>query len=80
MHHPNLIAALTEDRRRQCPCGAVADRPYSLCRKCQARMAWQRKAMRTRRRAARRVAARHAGRLWADALSLLQTNSKGAEN
>jgi hypothetical protein len=80
MHHPHLIAALADDQRRQCLCGAVADRPYSLCRKCQARMAWRRKAMRTRRRAARRAAARHAGRLWADALSLLQINSKRGDD
>jgi hypothetical protein len=80
MHHPRLIAVLAQDRRRQCPCGAVADRPYSLCRKCQARVAWRRKAMRTRRRAARRAVARYGARFWADTLSLLQINSKGCDN
>jgi hypothetical protein len=80
MHHPHLIAVLAQDQRRQCPCGAVADRPYSLCRKCQARVAWRRKAMRTRRRAARWAVARYGARFWADTLSLLQINSKGCDN
>jgi len=83
MDHPRLIAALADDRRRQCPCGAVAAQPERLCRKCDARMAWRRKTTRTSRRAARRLAAHqaHEGtRILASAMALLQTISKGVEN
>jgi hypothetical protein len=78
MHY--LITALAEDRRRQCPCGAVAEQPHDLCRKCHHRMLWRRKTMRTSRRAARRLAVRHGARLLADAISLLRTTSKGVES
>ena len=47
MNHPILIAALAEDRRRRCPCGAVAQQPYGLCRECQAVAAWRRETART---------------------------------
>ena len=52
----NLAVAviLADQRRRQCPCGAVADRPFGLCRKCQDRNAWRRKAASPRRKATRR--------------------------
>jgi len=50
MNHPILIAALVEDRRRQCPCGAVAQQPYGLCRECQAVTVWRRDTERTRSR------------------------------
>ena len=43
MNHPILVAALAEDRRRRCPCGAVAQQPYGLCRECQAVAVWRRK-------------------------------------
>jgi len=43
MHNLTLIVALAEQRRRQCPCGAVADRHSGLCRKCQDRNTWRRK-------------------------------------
>jgi hypothetical protein len=33
----------------RCPCGAQAEKKYSLCRKCQARDAWQRRTARPRR-------------------------------
>ena len=36
MNHPVLAATPVEDRRRRCPCGAVAQQPYGLCRQCQA--------------------------------------------
>lgn len=59
MHNLALVAVvLTEQGRRQCPCGAVADRPYELCRKCQSRNAWRRKTTSARRKATRR----HIGR------------------
>jgi hypothetical protein len=59
LRHPDFIAALAHESRRQCPCGAVAEHSYGLCRKCRARVAWRRKATGTNRRTARRLAARH---------------------
>lgn len=78
MHY--LITRLAEDRRRHCPCGAVAEHSYGLCRKCQARMLWRRKTTRKSRRAARHLTVRHGARLLADAMSLLRTTSKGVES
>jgi hypothetical protein len=53
--HPALVSLLTEDWQRQnCPCGAVPEHPYGLCRKCHARMTWRRRTTDTARRAARR--------------------------
>lgn len=84
MNQPRLIAALADDRHRQCPCGAVAERPDRLCRKCRARLLWRRKTTRTSRRAARRLAAHQAHeegtRIFASAMALLQAISKGVEN
>ena len=83
MTHPDLTAALADDRRRQCPCGAAAERRDRLCRKCQARMSWRRRTTRTNRRAARRLAAHqaHEGtRIFASTMALLRTVSKGAES
>jgi hypothetical protein len=83
MTQPRLIAALADNRHRLCPCGAVAQRPDRLCRKCRARMLWRRKTTRTSRRAARRLTARqaHEGtRILASATALLQAISKGAES
>jgi hypothetical protein len=81
MHpHPYLLEALADDRRRQCPCGAAAERTNGLCRKCQARVQWRRKTTRTPRRVARRLIARqaHAGaRTFAQAVRMAR---KGAEN
>jgi hypothetical protein len=83
MNQPCLIAALADDRHRQCLCGALADRPDRLCRKCHARMLWRRKTTRTSRRAARRLAAHqaHEGtRIFASAIALLQAINKGVES
>ncbi len=82
MNHPILIAALVEDRRRRCPCGAAAQQqPYGLCRECQAVAVWRRETTRTSRRAT--PSWTHAGtakaRFFARAASLLQIISKGAE-
>lgn len=74
MHHPYLLAALAEDRRRLCPCGAVAERPGALCRKCSARIAWRRKTTWTSRRTTRRRPVRER------CLSLLRGIAKGAED
>ncbi len=51
MSHPVLAAALAEDRRRRCPCGAAAQQHYGLCRGCQAAAVWRQETSRTRRRA-----------------------------
>ena len=83
MNQSRLIAALADDRHHQCPCGALAERPDRLCRKCHARMLWRRKSMRTNRRAARRLTAHqaHEGtRIFASAMALLQAISKAVES
>jgi len=82
MNHPILIAALVEDRRRRCPCGAVAQQPYGLCRECQAVAVWRRGTERTKRRGApnRTRAGTLKARLLAQAASLLQIIGKGAES
>ena len=82
MSHPILVAALTEERRRHCPCGAAAQRPYGLCRECQAVAVWRRETEQVRRHGtlnwtcARTLTAR----LLALVTSLLQVISKGAES
>jgi hypothetical protein len=82
MNHPILIAALVEDRRRQCPCGAVAQQPYGLCRERQAVVVWRRETKRTKRRGTpnRTRAGTLKARLLAQAPSLLQIIGEGAEN
>jgi hypothetical protein len=83
MNHPRLIAALADGTHRQCPCGALAERPDRLCRKCHARMLWRRKTTRTSRRTARRLTAHqaHEGtRIFASAVALIRTISKGVES
>jgi hypothetical protein len=80
MHNLDLIVTLAEQRRRQCPCGAVAERPFGCCRKCQARNAWRRKTATPRRKANRRRSARrvhHRARFLADALALSAITSHG---
>jgi hypothetical protein len=82
MSHPILVAALAEDRRRRCPCGAVAQQPYGLCRECQAVAVWRRETKRTRRRGApnwMRTGSLKA-RLLARVASLLQAIGKRAES
>lgn len=49
--HPILITALAEDRRRRCPCGAVAKQRYRLCRECQVATIWRPETAQTRYRA-----------------------------
>ena len=82
MNHPILVATHVEDPRRRCPCGAVAQQPYGLCRECQAAAVWRRETARTSRRAT--PSWTHAGtakvRFFARAASLLQIISKGAES
>ena len=82
MNHPILIAALVEDRRRRCPCRAVAQQPYGLCRRCQAAAIWRRETTRTSHRATPNQT--HAGTakawLFARMAVLLQIISKGVES
>ena len=78
MHNLALTVILADQRRRQCPCGAVADRPFGLCRKCQDRSAWRRKATAKRRRATRRPVSRRL-RDVATALFILRIDSNGLE-
>lgn len=80
--HPTLVPLLTEDRHRQsCPCGAVPEHPYGLCRKCQARMTWRRRTADAPRRAARRQrrgrSAREHARMLALAASMVRANRAG---
>jgi hypothetical protein len=81
--HPNLIAALAEDRRKVCPCGAVTGQPCGLCRRCLARMDWRRCTSHPSRRAFRPRAGRQTrGPAWifAVAASILRTVGKGAKS
>ena len=82
MNHPILVAALVEDRRRTCPCGAVSNHPDGLCRQCQATVVWRRETTRTNRCATpgwKRAGTARA-RLFARLGSLLQIIDKGAES
>ena len=82
MNHQNLVAALAEEPCRRCPCGAVAQQPYGLCRECQAVTVWHRETKRTRRRGApnwMRTGSLKA-RLLARVASLLQTIGKRVES
>ena len=51
MNHPILVAALAEDRRSRCLCGAVAQQGYGLCRDCRAVVVWRQETSRTKHRA-----------------------------
>ena len=84
MHNLALAVILADQRRRQCPCGAVADRPFELCRKCQDRKAWRRKTESTHRKSTHRKTGRRrigrrvhdvAGRLLIAALAVLLTHN-----
>lgn len=81
--HPNLIAALAEDRRKTCPCGAFTDQRHGPCRRCLGRMDWRRCTSRSSRSAVHRGAGRRArGPAWifVVAMSMLRTISKGAKS
>ena len=82
MNHPILVAALAEDQRRQCPCGAVTQEPNGTCRGCRAAAESRHETARSSRRIASRWT--HAGvvkaRLFAWVASLLQIIGKGAES
>jgi hypothetical protein len=80
--HPILITALAEDRRRRCPCGAVAQQRYGLCHECQVTAARQDTAALTRHRAipsSTRAKATHV-RFFAPVASLIRLSSRKAES
>ena len=78
MSHPILIAALAEDRRRWCPCGAVDQPLRGMCRACRAVAASQSETARTTRRTGRAGITR--ARLAALITSLLQNFNEGAKD
>ena len=81
MSHPILIAALAEDRRRWCPCGAAAQQRYGLCHECRAVAVSCLETEQARLHGApnwTRARARKT-RLLARVASLLQIIGKGAE-
>ena len=82
MSHPILIAALAEDRRRWCSCGAATQQRYGLCRECQAVAVSRRETEQTRLHGAPKWTRARAlkTRLLARVASLLQIISKGAES
>ncbi len=82
MSHPILIAALVEDRRRRCPCGAVSHHPDGLCREGRATVVRRRKTTRTDRRSTLNWtrAGRARARIFSRVGSLLQIIGKGAES
>ena len=82
MNHPILVAALAEDRRRQCPCGAVTQEPNGMCRGCRAAAVSRHETARSSRLTASRwtPAGIAKTRLFAWVASLLQIIGKGAES
>jgi len=80
--HPILITALAEDRRRRCPCGAVAQQRYGLRHECQVAAVWRQETARTRHRAIPNwTRARVAQvRLFARVASLIRLSSRRAES
>jgi hypothetical protein len=82
MNHPNLVAALAEDRRRQCSCGAVTQEPNGTCRGCRAAAVSRHETARSSRRTTSRWAPVRGAkaRLFGWAASLLQVIGKGAES
>ena len=81
MNHPILVAALAEDRRRQCSRGAVTQTPNGTCRGCRAAAAARHETARSSRRTASRWApAGIAKARLAWVASVLRIIGKGAES
>jgi hypothetical protein len=81
--HPNLIAALVDDRRNSCLCGAITNHLHRPRRKCLARISWRRQLNQGPRREARHRANPQA-RTWpwtlATITSILRIIGKGASS
>ena len=78
----SITIALAEDRRRFCPCGAVTEQPYGMCRKCHARMTWRRHKTGPRRRTGRRRSgrlARDRARAFAFTVSMFRQTGEEAD-
>jgi len=76
--HSALLTELVAARRHTCPCGAHNDEPYSLCRKCLARIAWRRHHRhQSRYRRGSAWLARQAARLFGLVLLLPQSHKGG---
>ena len=77
-----LVTALAKDRRRGCPCGAVAQQRYGLCRECPAVAVWHQETRRTRRRAIPTWTRARSVKAWllARVASLLHRTSGKAES
>jgi hypothetical protein len=82
VNHPILVAALAEDRRRQCSCGAVMPEPNGTCRGCPAAAVSRHETARSSRRTASRWAHGEItkARVFVWVASLLQIIGKGAES
>ena len=82
MNHPILLAALVEDRRRQCPCMAVAPESYGPCRRCRAAAIWRHETTWTSRSATPNQTHSRTAKAWlvARMASLLRIIGKGAES
>ena len=81
--HPDLIAALAEDRRKSCPCSAVNGQAGGLCRECLTRTVWRRAISQPARHAIRRRCgwqARGPAWIFAVAACTLRTIGKGAKS
>jgi hypothetical protein len=81
--HPTLIAALVDDRRSSCLCGAITNHPHRPCRKCLARISWRRQPNQCPRREGRHRANPQA-RAWPWTLAtitpILRIIGKGASS
>jgi hypothetical protein len=81
--HPNLIAALVDDRRNSCLCSTITKHPHRPCRKCLARVSWRPQLNQRPRREARHRANPQA-RAWPWILtaitSILRIIGKGVSN
>jgi hypothetical protein len=82
MNHPILVAALAEDRRRQCSCGAVTQALNGTCRRCRVAAVSRHETARSSRLTASRWTPVGIAktRLFARVASLLQIIGKGAES
>jgi len=80
--YPILVTALAEDRRRRCPCGAVAQQRYGLCREYPAVAVWHQETCRARRRAIPTWTRAKSVKAWllARVASLLHLTSGKAES